>query len=126
MSGGVDSSVSAHLLLKNGYSVDGVTFNLTGDLASQAIKDAKNVALKLGINHSVLDMQKEFNKNVIDYFVGEYKGGKTPNPCVMCNKKIKFGMFLDYALKNGYDYIATGHYANIVYDEKSRILTKRF
>ena len=70
MSGGVDSSVSAHLLLKNGYSVDGVTFNLTGDLASQAIKDAKNVALKLGINHSVLDMQKEFNKNVIDYFVG--------------------------------------------------------
>ena len=126
MSGGVDSSVSAYLLLKNGYSVDGVTFNLTGDLANQAIKDAKNVALKLGINHSVLDMQKEFNKNVIDYFVGEYKSGRTPNPCVMCNKKIKFGLFLDYALKNGYDYIATGHYANIVYDEKmDRYLLKK-
>lgn len=118
MSGGVDSSVSAYLLLKQGYSVDGVTFNLTGKSASQAISDAKSVSLKLGINHSVLDMQKEFNKNVIDYFVSEYKNGRTPNPCVMCNKTIKFGLFLEYALKNGYDYVATGHYANIVYDEK--------
>ena len=71
-------------------------------------------------------MQKEFNKNVIDYFVSEYKNGKTPNPCVMCNKTIKFGLFLEYALKNGYDYVATGHYANIVYDEKiGRYLLKK-
>ncbi len=121
MSGGVDSSVTAAILKEKGYDVTGVTLNLTGDAAKSAIEDAKKVTEALGIEHRVLNLEWEFKKNVIDYFVNEYLRGRTPNPCVQCNPKIKFGLLLDYALENGFDHIATGHYANIEYDDKSRI-----
>ena len=117
MSGGVDSSVTAAILKEKGYDVSGVTLNLIGDAAKPTIEDAKQVAEILGIKHHVLNLGTEFKKGVIDYFVGEYLRGRTPNPCVQCNPKIKFGLLLDYALENGFDYIATGHYANIEHDE---------
>ncbi len=116
MSGGVDSSVSAALLLDQGYEVSGVTLNLVGEGMETAIEDAKKVAEKLGIDHEVVDFRKEFYENIVDYFSDEYINGRTPNPCVVCNELIKFGMLLDYALKKGYDFIATGHYAEIIYD----------
>ncbi len=117
MSGGVDSSVSAALLLEQGYDISGVTLNLLGEGAKSAIEDAQKVARKLGIKHEVLDLKKEFYKNIIDYFAGEYINGRTPNPCVVCNEKIKFGALLEHALKSGYDFVATGHYAKIIYDD---------
>lgn len=121
MSGGVDSSVTTALLKEKGYDVSGVTLNLVGKSAEATIEDAKKVAEILGIEHRVLNLETEFKKNVIDYFVNEYLRGWTPNPCVQCNPKIKFGLLLDYALENGFDYIATGHYANIEHDEKDGI-----
>lgn len=119
MSGGVDSSVTAALLKSQGYDVCGVTLSLLKDkkCVEKSVADAKLVAEKLGIEHFVLDLEDLFYKNVIDYFAGEYVNGRTPNPCVMCNKTIKFGAMLDYALKNGFDYVATGHYACVEYDE---------
>lgn len=126
MSGGVDSSVSAYILKEKGYEVCGLTLDLLEESNLSAINDAKAVAEKLGIEHIVLNLNKEFKQNIIKYFVSEYQNGKTPNPCVMCNKKIKFGMLLDYALKNGFDYVATGHYANVLYDENlNRWLLKK-
>lgn len=126
MSGGVDSSVSAYILKEKGYEVCGLTLDLLEESNLSAINDAKAVAEKLGIEHIVLNLSKEFKQNIIKYFVSEYQNGKTPNPCVMCNKKIKFGMLLDYALKNGFDYVATGHYANVLYDENlNRWLLKK-
>lgn len=126
MSGGVDSSVSAALLLEQGYDVSGVTLNLLGEGAQSAIEDAKNVAEKLHIKHEVLDLQKDFEKNIIDYFSEEYINGRTPNPCVVCNKIIKFGALLEYALNKGYDFVATGHYAKVIYnDSLKRWLLKK-
>lgn len=120
MSGGVDSSASAALLKRQGYEVVGVTMKLwngeqadAGCCSFSAIDDAKKVADTLGIRHYVLDYQKQFQKNVIDYFVGEYKAGRTPNPCVVCNKYIKFTALSEMADELGVDYIATGHYAKI-------------
>ncbi len=121
MSGGVDSSVAAAVLKEKGYDVSGVTLNLVGESAKATIEDAKNVAKALSIEHSILDLESEFKANVIDYFVNEYRRGRTPNPCVQCNPKIKFGILLDYALKNGFDYVATGHYAGVERDEKNGI-----
>lgn len=121
MSGGVDSSVSAYLLKEQGYDVIGVTMALydgPGCSTAQNIKDAEAVAKELGIPFQVLSLEPEFEREVIDYFVEEYKAGRTPNPCVVCNRKIKFGRFLEEALKIGADYIATGHYAKIVKDEE--------
>ncbi len=120
MSGGVDSSASAALLKKQGYRVVGVTMKLwNGEQADggccsfSAIDDAKKVADILGIEHYVLDYEKEFEHNVIKYFINEYKSGKTPNPCVLCNKHIKFNALSKMADDLGIDYIATGHYAKI-------------
>ena len=107
MSGGVDSSVSAALLERAGFDVVGVFLKLWPSFNS---KRAKLVAEKLGIKFYVLDLQKEFRKKIVDYFVKEYKLGRTPNPCVVCNKEIKFGLLLKRALKLDTDYIATGHY----------------
>lgn len=123
MSGGVDSSVTALVLKNKGFDVTGVTMVLYDEedksdvLEDKNVKDAKKVAKFLNINHIVLDLREQFKKSVIDYFVSEYLNGRTPNPCVMCNKCIKFGEMLSYCEKNNFNYIATGHYAHVFYDE---------
>ena len=121
MSGGVDSSVAAHLLKQQGYDVIGVTMKVwPQDCVSraedkccgpQAIADARSVAHTLGIPHYVVDEGENFERLVIDYFTAEYQAGRTPNPCVMCNEKVKFGNLWGKAKAIGADYIATGHYA---------------
>jgi len=113
MSGGVDSSVAAGLLKQKGYQVTGVFLRL---FQGQSEKPAKSVAKKLGLPFLVLDFRKEFKKEVIDYFLKEYAVGRTPNPCVVCNQKIKFGLFLRETLKRGADLIATGHYVKQIGD----------
>ena len=118
MSGGVDSSVAAALLVKKGYSVEGIYMRLSGSsqLADNNEKHARAVAKKIGIKFKVLDFRKEFEKKVINYFLKELKAGRTPNPCVVCNQQIKFGLLFDKALNplvsERADFMATGHYAN--------------
>lgn len=120
MSGGVDSSVTAYLLKSQGYECVGATMRLTCPAPDPAtgmskvdrdIADAKAVAERLGIPHRVLDLQQTFDHSVIERFVSAYREGLTPNPCIICNRHIKFGALLDAALDMGCDYIATGHYA---------------
>lgn len=128
MSGGVDSSVSAVLLKKNGYEVIGATMKLwQEDLEDEneksccsfsAVNDAKRVCDLLEIPHYVLNCKAEFKKYVVDDFINCYKDAKTPNPCVECNKYLKFGEFLRKAEELDCDYIATGHYAKVEYCEK--------
>lgn len=124
MSGGVDSSATALILKDQGYDVTGITLTLCNKDNSGDIADAKAVCDKLGIGHIVLDLRDEFQKYVISDFINEYKEGRTPNPCIVCNKNIKFGLMLDYALKSGFDKIATGHYAQ-VNEENGRFLLHR-
>ncbi len=134
MSGGVDSSVAAYLLKEQGYDVVGVTMKVwPQDCMSraedkccgpQAIADARGVAYSLGIPHYVIDEADEFEKLVISYFSEEYKSGRTPNPCVMCNEKLKFGSLWDKARAIGAEYIATGHYAIIEHVRETAILRK--
>ena len=116
ISGGVDSAVSAALLKKQGYDVTGVfikAWTPQGYPCSwkEDRRSAMRVAAVLDIPFLTLDLSKEYKKEVVDYMIAEYKKGKTPNPDVMCNKEIKFGHFLKFALKNGADFVATGHYA---------------
>ena len=118
MSGGVDSSVSALLLKKQGFEVIGATMVLCNSKDKNNINDAKNVCEKLNIKHIVIDCRKEFQKYVIDNFVNEYKCGRTPNPCIECNKHLKFDVFFKKAEELGCKYIATGHYAKIEFDEE--------
>lgn len=114
MSGGVDSSIAACLLKEEGKEVIGATMLLLDDeKTKQSIEDAKTICKKLGIKHYIFDLRKEFKKEVIDNFIEAYKSGKTPNPCVNCNKYFKFGLFYQQAKELGADYIATGHYAKI-------------
>ena len=123
MSGGVDSSVAGYLLREQGYDVVGVTMKVwPQDCISraedkccgpQAVADARGVAHALGIPHYVVDEADQFERLVIDYFASEYQAGRTPNPCVMCNEKLKFGNLWSKAKALGCDYIATGHYAII-------------
>lgn len=117
MSGGVDSSVAALLLKQKNYLVTGCTMNLI-EQNNLSIEDSKKVCNFLDINHITLELKDNFKNFIINYFTDEYLNCKTPNPCCMCNKKIKFGAFYDYAISNGYDYIATGHYAKIEYSDK--------
>lgn len=120
MSGGVDSSVTAWLLKQQGHDLLGLTMRLfTPCGASSAEVDAKAVADQLGFSHQVLGMQEQFSANVIDSFIHGYEQGQTPNPCIWCNKTIKFGALLDHANALGYDQLATGHYAKITYDQGS-------
>ncbi len=115
MSGGVDSSVAAYLLKKQGYSVVGVFirgYNIDGCGEMEA-EDARRVAEALGIPFYVFDLEDEYKKLVVKYMVEGYRKGITPNPDVMCNKEIKFGLFLDKAVELGADYIATGHYVRL-------------
>ncbi|MFH1245383.1 MAG: tRNA 2-thiouridine(34) synthase MnmA [Candidatus Omnitrophota bacterium] len=124
MSGGVDSSVACALLKARGMEVIGVTMRLWGggkDLAGKRnIEDARDVARKLGIRHYVLELQDVFREKVIAPFCAEYKNGRTPNPCIRCNQYIKFGALLKEAGKLEADYLATGHYARIKFDRKSK------
>lgn len=118
MSGGVDSSVTAALLKEQGYEVTGVYMkNWSQDLPGftcpwkEDFQDAKRVAVQLGIDFKLYDFEKEYRQKVVDYMVREYQAGRTPNPDVMCNQEVKFRLFLDTALEDGADLIATGHYA---------------
>ena len=116
LSGGVDSSVSAELLKHMGYEVAGVVMMMS-DAHVKTLEAARASARALEIRLFELDLRKEFKAAIIDYFAGEYLSGKTPSPCVRCNPRIKFKYLLKTALENGYDYIATGHYANIVFED---------
>lgn len=135
MSGGVDSSVAAYLLKEQGYDVIGVTMQIWqedkeyeeregGCCSLSAVDDARRVADKIGIPFYVLNFRDSFKKNVIDYFIDEYMGGKTPNPCIACNKYLKFDELLKKAQGIGADYIATGHYAKIEEHNGRYILVK--
>ena len=117
MSGGVDSSLTAAVLLQKNFEVVGITMLLFGDDNQTFINDAKNVANFLGIAHEIIDLRKIFQAEVENYFVEEYLRGNTPNPCVRCNKKIKFGALFDFAKNIGADFLATGHYARIVFED---------
>ncbi len=124
MSGGVDSSLTAALLIQRGFEVFGVTmwletdeFNSRSYCSSAEIRDAKIVAAQLGIKHYVADFREIFRAEIENYFVEEYLKGRTPNPCVLCNKKIKFGKLFDFAQKLGADFLATGHYARIIFED---------
>lgn len=118
MSGGVDSSVTAALLKQEGYEVVGVYMkNWTKDMPGfpcpwkDDFQDAKRVAVQLGIDFNVYDFEKEYKQKVVDYMIAEYSEGRTPNPDIMCNQEVKFKLFLETALQDGADLIATGHYA---------------
>ncbi|HEY9060484.1 MAG TPA: tRNA 2-thiouridine(34) synthase MnmA [Pseudobacteroides sp.] len=138
MSGGVDSSVAAACLLEKGYDVIGVTMQIWPDMdedrqkseggccSLSAVDDARWVANKLGIPYYVMNFKSVFEKKVIDYFVNEYISGRTPNPCIACNRHVKFEEMLGKAKSMGIDYIATGHYARIEYDsDRKRYLLKK-
>lgn len=132
MSGGVDSSVAAYLLKKEGYDVIGVTMEIWKKDATEvveneggccgitAVDDARRVAQKLGIPHYVMNFRDIFQEKVIDYFVKEYQLGHTPNPCIACNRYVKWEALLQRSLEIGADYIATGHYARIAQLENGR------
>ena len=124
MSGGVDSSLTAALLLDRGFEVVGVTMRLEDNetdskscCSQNELKDALAVANYLGIFHHVVDFRAIFETEVENYFVEEYLRGRTPNPCVKCNKKIKFGKLFDFAKEIGADFLATGHYARTVFED---------
>lgn len=138
MSGGVDSSVAAALLKEEGYDVIGITMQLwpsdlpfgerseSGCCSLTAVEDARRVAYKLGIPYYVVNFQEPFQEAVIDVFVEEYLRGETPNPCLICNQKVKFGMLLQKAMELGADYVATGHYARIGYDpQRGRYVVRK-
>lgn len=136
MSGGVDSSVTAALLREKGYEVIGGTMEIFPDYEQpspeeggccslSSIEDARRVAHKLGIPHYTFNLKDEFQKSVIDNFVSEYRNARTPNPCIVCNKEIKFKALLDKALQLDADYLATGHYARIVHNRHGRHLLKK-
>ena len=118
MSGGVDSSVAAILLKQQGYEVIGVTLELFEGNESTTSKDAKKVCENLKIPHFTYSFTKEFKKYVIDDFICNYANCKTPNPCIECNRYLKFGVMYEKAKELKCDYIATGHYAKIEFNEK--------
>lgn len=131
LSGGVDSSVAAYLLVKKGYEVIGVTLKLWGkDLCGvlneksccsvEGVEDARSICSKLGIPHYIVNLEKEFKKNVIDYFCRCYESALTPNPCIICNEKIKFDLILNKSTALNADYVSSGHYARVVFNKTSK------
>ena len=137
MSGGVDSSVAAYLLKEQGYDVIGVTMQIWQDeeqamqeenggcCGLSALDDARRVAAALEIPYYVMNFKKEFKEHVIDYFVEEYQNGRTPNPCIACNRYVKWESLLQRSLSIGAEYIATGHYARVVQLENGRYTLRR-
>ncbi len=137
MSGGVDSSVAAYLLKEQGYEVIGVTMQIWQDTERlvqeenggccglSAVDDARRVAADLNIPYYVMNFKNEFKEHVIDYFVEEYLHGKTPNPCIACNRYVKWESLLKRSMDIGADYIATGHYARIEQLENGRYSLRR-
>lgn len=123
LSGGVDSSVVAAMLLDAGADVFGVTMDLHENSA-MALYGAKNVCRSLGIKHFVLDVRKDFQKYVIDRFCEAYQNGLTPNPCALCNRDIKLNLLLKFAQENGADFLATGHYVRVEVDNQGKVLLK--
>jgi len=125
LSGGVDSSVAAAFLKNKGYDVVGLTVKFYTDKSNcsfpseEDINNAKKICKILNIPHYLIDMEDKFREEVIDYFVSEYLSARTPNPCAVCNQKIKFGILLDEAEKKDCSFLATGHYAVVYRDEKS-------
>ena len=132
MSGGIDSAVAALLTIQQGYEVTGATMQLCKKILSDGtdamvtdIEDAKNICDTLGIAHRVYEMSELFDTTVITDFVDTYLNGGTPNPCIVCNKHLKFGAMLEREIENGADLVATGHYANIEFDDNGRYLLKK-
>lgn len=137
MSGGVDSSVAAYLLKEQGYEVIGVTMQIWQDeeeviqeenggcCGLSAVDDARRVAASLDIPYYVMNFKAEFKKNVMDYFVAEYLKGRTPNPCIACNRYVKWESLLKRSMEIGADYIATGHYAKITELPNGRFALKK-
>ncbi len=132
MSGGVDSSVAAYILKQKGYDVTGVTMQIWQEDKEQegsccsltAVEDARRVATKLDIPYYVINFKKVFDEKVIQYFIKEYLAGRTPNPCIACNRYVKFEEFLNKAISMGMDYVATGHYARVDYKDGRYLLMK--
>lgn len=137
ISGGVDSTMAAYLLRQQGYEVIGVTMKIWNDNQKnfksgksacygpgekEDIRDSKRAMDKMGLKHQVIDLTKEYEKYVLAYFKREYLSGQTPNPCVICNQKLKFGFLLKKILEKGmkFDYFATGHYARVKYDSRKK------
>ena len=137
MSGGVDSSVAAYLLKEQGYEVIGVTMQIWQDEEQElleenggccglsAVDDARRVAQALDIPYYVMNFKQDFKEHVIDYFIDEYLDGRTPNPCIACNRYVKWESLLKRSLDIGADYIATGHYARIEKLSNGRYALKR-
>src|SRR5436305_4560654 len=137
MSGGVDSSVAAALMARRGYDVIGLTMQIwqesqtdprhAGCCSLGAVEDARRVARQIGIPHYVMNFKDEFRRNVIDNFIDEYSRGRTPNPCVQCNRHVKFEILLEKMVELGCDKLVTGHYARIrrSADGKHRLLRAR-
>lgn len=134
MSGGVDSSYSAYLLKSQGYDVTGVTFSVfdaesiyqpqSHAMSKDAMISAEKVCRYLGIPHRIVDLKKEFTERIVHYLIDSYRAGLTPNPCMKCNRMIKFGLFMDYALSHGADYFSTGHYIRITEREGEPFITR--
>ena len=136
MSGGVDSSLTAALLVEQGYDVIGITMRLSeesrdfecndrGCCSLASVDDARKVAEVIGIPHYTVNFKEAFQKDVIDYCLADYAKGWTPNPCIACNRYMKFGLLLDKTLELGAEFLATGHYARIEQDETGRYLLKK-